>query len=280
MLYFISNSYLITEEIIDKIDFKEDDEILLFNRKHDLIFPMLLESFEKKYDFMPNIVMCQRETLMSNESEYSYRGSSSPFIGDKNISTFYIIAGGNSMKDGYEFNYDNINIRRQTKKDYNKYKKHLLSLDEKRNIIFVDYKTVLPPYGMGYNIFDIKYYEPYTGFIMLLYIDNKFPNKDKTLVGFTCYSDNTKKRPKDIPTHRGKLEWELLLSYCKSRNIRLLYSKEKDGVLTDGDALVDFEPLFVIDGTIDVENRHLVFPDNIKKSDDYYERTNELFGKR
>ena len=139
---------------------------------------------------------------------------------------------------------------------------------------------MLPPYGMGYNIFDIKYYEPYTGFIMLLYIDNKFPNEDKTLVGFSCYSQRTKKRAFDIPTHRSKLEWELLLSYCKSRNVNLLYSKEIDGKLTNLDCLSDFKPMFTIDGTIDIEDRQLSNPDNIHKLDDYYDRVNDLFGKR
>jgi len=277
MFYLISNSSLITEEIINKVNFKKNDKIFLFNRKHDNLFKILLKNFENKYSFKPDIYMCQRETLMKDETDYFYRGSSSPFIGNENINTFYLIAGGASKKVGYDFDYDKKIIRRQTKIDYNKYKRHLLSFDSTRKIQFVNYKTMLPPYGMGHSIFDIKYYEPYTGFIMLLYIDNKFPNEDKTLIGFTCYSSHTKKRPKDIPTHRPKLEWELFLSYCKSRSVSLLYSKEEDGVLIDYDVIADFDPLFVIDGTINVEDRYLISPDNIKKSDDYYERTSNLF---
>ena len=126
------------------------------------------------------------------------------------------------------------------------------------------------PYGSGYELFDIKNYEPYTGLLMIMYFDRLFPNETKTVIGFNCYQDRNKKKKILIPGHRDLLDYNLVKSYCINRKINFRYSKISYGKLVD-DNFENYVPLFKLNGLIDIEN-----PDSslIIKCEDYDERTN------
>ena len=91
--------------------------------------------------------------------------------------------------------------------------KILQKIDYKRKVKFINFKSMIKPYGSGYELFGIKNYEPYTGFLMIMYFDKLFPNEDKTLIGFNCYQDKdifvnrNKSRNKDFPGHRDILDY-------------------------------------------------------------------------
>ena len=198
---------------------------------------------------------CQRETVI----ESLYRGSSSPFIYKKRFKTFYLIGGGNNYKikminKNNVISYDDPILKEQTKQNFNEYKKILLDIDKTRNVNFINFKTFIKPYGSGYELFGIKNYEPYTGFLMTIYFDNLYPNEKKTLIGFNCYQDRIKKININRPRHMNLLDYNLLKSYCKIRKIEFRFSNIKDNILID-ENISDFEPLFELKKKyIDIEN--------------------------
>lgn len=271
MFYFLSSSNKITKKILNKFNFTKDDTLIIFNKKNDNIIGLILNFLDKKYDFKINVIWCQRETLI----EPLYRGSTSKHIENKRFNTFYLIGGGSLKKDRsilardhvWKYNDQMIN---NMKEDVTIYSKRLLSTNKNRKIKHIIFKDMVYPYGSGYFLFDIKNYEPYTGFLMTMYFDKLYPNIKKTVIGFNCYQDRNKKGNKNRPGHRDLLDYTLFKSYCINRNIDFRFSKIKNNILIDD---TNTNILFKLKDFIDIENPD---PNAIIKCKNYDNIVNNL----
>jgi len=267
MLYFLSNSDKINQNILNKINFKNTDKIIIFNRRNDHIIKLILNFLDKKYDFKIQVIWCQRTTARDpvyggKKYKSLYRGFSSPYINNKRFNNFYLIGGAKRLKNkiGKLVSHDDPDILESTINEFNTYKKILQKNNDKRNVKFINCKSMVKPYGSGYQLFNIKNYEPYTGFLMIMYFDKLFPNEDKTLIGFNCYQDKdifikrNKTRNKDFPGHRDILDYNLLKSYCIERNINFKFSKLNNKKNLVDDIFDNYIPLFKLKNLIDIEN--------------------------
>lgn len=272
MFYFFSNSNKIDLTILANLKFKEEDTLFIFNKKNDTIIKLILNHIDIKYDFKIKVIWVQRDTLC----EPLYRGSTSSYITNNRFDTFYLIGGASLSKDRSKsvFSY-NDKIIECMKEDVKIYSNKLLKSDNKRKIFHIIFKDMIEPYGSGYELFDIKNYEPYTGFLTLIYFDKLYPNEKKTMIGFNCYQDRNKKANRLVPGHRDLLDYNLLKSYCINRKINLRYSKLINGKLID-DNFKNYKPLFTLNELIDIEN-----PDSklINKCKNYDKRVNLYINK-
>jgi hypothetical protein len=210
MFYFLSSSTSITKNNLSKFNFKKDDTIIIFNRKNDHTIGLILNYLDKKYKFKIKVIWCQRETLC----EPLYRGSRSPHVKNPRFNTFYLIGGGSLKKDRSKKTWKyNDKMIEFMKDDFNTYSKILLNIDNNRKIYHIKFKDMVYPYGSGYELFDIKNYEPYTGLLMIIYFDRLFPNESKTMIGFNCYQNRGKKKKILIQRHRDLLDYNILKSY-------------------------------------------------------------------
>tara|TARA_B100001250_G_C19707086_1_gene747433 strand:- start:821 stop:1234 length:414 start_codon:yes stop_codon:yes gene_type:complete len=133
------------------------------------------------------------------------------------------------------------------------------------------------PYGLGYELFGIHNYEPYSGFLSLLYLDRLHPKQQKVMIGFSSYQNEKYiRRSRVFSTHRNSLDYHLLFSYCRDKGIEMRYSQLKDSTLIDDTNTENYPILFRTNNYIDITG---LKQNNIDKCKNYDILTQNLIDK-
>lgn len=123
------------------------------------------------------------------------------------------------------------------------YIKKLRKLYPERNVHLIKHYD-----DVGFECFEEKRFSPFLGTLGLIFFDNKFPNEEKVLVGFTSFKNEKRlfiQKNSSAKMHDNIIDRKVFLDYCfnkKHISFKFCSLNKKEDMLLDSNPLENYNP--------------------------------------